>query len=178
MIATCNLQVTTLLPWSAMAEPTDPRRPDLPLPATAPPGAAALAEAADRVGDRWSLQVVGALLGGPRRFGDLSAQIPGIAPNTLSNRIERLEALGLLVGEPYSRRPVRHVYRLTAAGAELADALRLLAQWGAAQRSARSPRDEHLLAHASCGTALETRWYCATCGELVDDDATTDLHWV
>src|SRR5690606_4375375 len=101
---------------------------------SAPPGGeishVALAEAAERVGDRWSLQVVGALLSGPRRFGDLLAQLEGIAPNILSKRLERLERDGLVVGEPYSRRPVRHAYRLTAAGADLAGTVRMLAQWG------------------------------------------------
>jgi DNA-binding HxlR family transcriptional regulator len=141
--------------------------------------AEALAEAAERVGDRWSLQVIGALLGGPRRFGDLQALLDGIAPNILSKRLERLEADGLLVGEPYSRRPVRHTYRLTAAGADLAGALRMLAQWGAVHRSARPEREEGgSLTHARCGTALDARWFCPTCGEIVDDIESGDLSWL
>ena len=44
-----------------------------------------LAEALARVGDRWTLQVVEALLTGPRRFNDLLDQIPGIAANILSD---------------------------------------------------------------------------------------------
>src|SRR5918993_911902 len=76
----------------------------------------ALAEAADRIGDRWSLRVIGALLPGPRRFGDLLSDLDGIAPNILSKRLGSLEADGLVVGEPYTQRPVRHAYRLTAAG--------------------------------------------------------------
>ena len=101
------------------------------------PAADALAEAAERIGDRWSLLVVAALLPGPRRFGDLLADLDGIAPNILSKRLARLEAEGLVVGEPYSRRPVRHTYRLTAAGADLAGALRMLAQWAASHRALR-----------------------------------------
>lgn len=138
----------------------------------------ALAEAAERVGDRWSLQIVGALLGGPRRFGDLLALLGGIAPNILSTRLARLEADGLVVGEPYSRRPVRHRYRLTAAGADLAGALRMLAQWGADHRSGRAQHgDEGALAHRVCGTALEARWFCPTCDQIVDAD-TADLSWL
>jgi DNA-binding HxlR family transcriptional regulator len=139
----------------------------------------ALAEAAERVGDRWSLQVIGALLAGPRRFGDLQALLDGIAPNILSKRLERLEADGLIVGEPYSRRPVRHTYRLTAAGADLAGALRMLAHWGAIHRSARPEHgDGGALTHARCGTALDTRWFCPTCGEVVDEVDSTDLNWI
>ena len=54
-------------------------------------GSSPLAEALARVGDRWTLLVVEALLGGPQRFNDLLGQIPGIAPNILSERLNRLE---------------------------------------------------------------------------------------
>ena len=45
--------------------------------------------------------------------------------------VKALEAEGLLAARPYSDRPRRVAYVLTASGAELAGALRLLAQWGA-----------------------------------------------
>jgi DNA-binding HxlR family transcriptional regulator len=130
-----------------------------------------LADALERVGDRWTLLVVAALLGGPRRFGDLLAELDGLAPNILSKRLSRLEAEGLVVGEPYSRRPVRHAYRLTASGAELAGALRVLAHWGAGQRG----RD---LVHPACGTPMEARWFCPTCAQVVDDPEADGLVWV
>ena len=56
-----------------------------------------LAEALARVGDRWTLLVVEALLPGPRRFNELLSLIPGIAANILSERLKRLERDGLLV---------------------------------------------------------------------------------
>ena len=31
---------------------------------------------------------------------------------------------------------------------------------------------------ARCGTALEARWYCPTCGEVVDAIDGRDLHWI
>ena len=46
-----------------------------------------LAEALARVGDRWTLLVVEALLPGPCRFNDLLGQIPGIAANILSEQV-------------------------------------------------------------------------------------------
>ena len=63
------------------------------------PSASPLAAALDSVGDRWSLLVVEALLDGPRRFGDLQADLPGIAPNVLSGRLRRLESEGVIVAE-------------------------------------------------------------------------------
>jgi DNA-binding HxlR family transcriptional regulator len=124
-----------------------------------------LGAALDRVGDRWSLQVVEALLTGPLRYGELASAVAGIAPNILADRLRRLERAGLLVGTPYSQRPVRHEYALTADGRELAGALRLLADWG----SRRAGADGEPLRHATCGTPLEARWHCPTCGVAVDD---------
>lgn len=169
---------TPARPRPGAAPPTPLASPASPAPAR-PPAADALAEAAERIGDRWSLQVIGALLAGPRRFGDLQALLDGIAPNILSQRLTRLESDGLVVGEPYSRRPVRHTYRLTAAGADLAGAVRMLAHWGATHRPGGPGRDDGgALTHARCGTALDARWFCPTCGEVVDDPDAADLNWI
>ena len=133
-----------------------------------------LAEALTRVGDRWTLLVVEALLPGPRRFSDLLGQIPGIAANILSERLKRLEREALLIARPYSERPPRAEYELTASGKELAGALRLLADWGARHADpAEAPR------HPACGTPVQARWYCPTCDCLVDDEsAHPELHYV
>ncbi len=125
-----------------------------------------LEEAVSRVGDRWTLLLVDALLDGPRRFGDLQEDLKGIAPNVLTQRLRRLEREGVVTVAPYSTRPPRFVYQLTASGHELAGALRLLAQWGA---GAGRADDAEPLRHPSCGTALEARWWCPTCSRVVDD---------
>jgi DNA-binding HxlR family transcriptional regulator len=136
------------------------------------PAVSPLAAALDSVGDRWALLVVEALLGGPRRFGDLQGDLPGIAPNVLSGRLRRLETEGVVVAEPYLERPPRYVYELTAAGRELADALRLLADWGARHREgSETPR------HEACGTPVEMRQWCPTCAQPVDGSELTDLHF-
>ena len=124
-----------------------------------------LEEAVARVGDRWALLIVSALLDGPRRFNDLQADVGGIAPNVLSQRLRTLEQHGVVVATPYSERPPRFVYQLTAAGAELAGALRLLAQWGAGQ----SPDTVEPLRDERCGTPFEARWYCPTCNSVEGD---------
>ena len=124
-----------------------------------------LAEALARVGDRWTLLVVEALLPGPRRFNDLLSQIPGIAANILSERLKRLERDGLLVARPYSQRPPRAAYQLTAEGAELAGALLLLTHWGTRHTD---PADTPRL--LTCGSPVEARWYCPTCDQLVDHE--------
>ena len=133
-----------------------------------------LAEALARVGDRWTLLVVEALLGGPRRFNDLLSQIPGIAANILSERLKRLERERLLVARPYSQRPPRSEYELTAEGKELAGALRLLAHW-----ATRHADPSTALRHPACGTPIEARWYCPTCDVLVNDESShAEVHFV
>ena len=127
------------------------------------PAGSPLDEATARVGDRWTLLLVQALLEGPRRFNELVEALPGIAPNVLSKRLKHLERERVLVSQPYSRRPPRFAYELTASGRELAGALRLLAQWGAE----RSGEGEGLR-HVACGTPLEARWYCPTCATAVE----------
>jgi DNA-binding HxlR family transcriptional regulator len=131
-----------------------------------------LAAALDSVGDRWTLLLVEALLGGPRRFGDLQEALGGIAPNVLSQRLRRLHGEGLVLAQPYSDRPQRYVYELTSSGHELAGALRLLSDWGARHgESAEPPR------HEACGTPVEVRWWCPTCERPVGDDESADLHY-
>jgi DNA-binding HxlR family transcriptional regulator len=135
------------------------------------PADRALADAAELVGDRWSLLVVSRLLRGPRRFGDLLDELEGLAPNILARRLARLEAGGLVVGEPYSTRPVRHAYRLTARGAELAGSVRMLAGWGAGTQAGPAGRDEGVPLHGACGSPLEVRWFCGTCDGVVAEPA-------
>lgn len=131
-----------------------------------------LSHALDRVGDRWSLLLVEALLDGPRRFNELLEQLPGIAPNILTARLRSLERTRILFGEPYSQRPVRVAYRLSAEGEELAGVLRLMAAWGS------GPEDSNEgLRHAPCGTPLEARWYCPTCARSTEDDEASSLRF-
>ena len=128
--------------------------------------ASPLADALARVGDRWTLLVIAALLDGERRFNELQEELDGIAPNVLSGRLKQLTEQALIVARPYTDRPPRFVYELSASGRELAGALRLLADWGA-----RTAGDEEPLRHAACGTPLEARWWCPDCDMPVDDAA-------
>ena len=123
-----------------------------------------LAHAAERIGDRWTLLVVAALLVGPRRFGELADNVPGIATNVLARRLKNLEHAGLVVARPYSRRPPRVEYHLTASGQDLADALRLLASWGARNSGGEDPHR-----HETCGTQMEVIWHCPTCERDVNE---------
>jgi DNA-binding HxlR family transcriptional regulator len=132
----------------------------------------ALGAALDSVGDRWTLLVVEALLDGSRRFGDLETAVPGIATNVLSARLRRLESEGLVLAEPYSERPRRFVYELTASGRDLAGVLRLLAGWGARHGDHADPPR-----HAVCGTPVEASYWCPTCEQPVELKEADQVHY-
>lgn len=135
---------------------------------TAGAGRDALELALERVGDRWALLLVEALLEGPSRFSELQRRLPGIASNVLAERLRRLEAAQVVSGRRYSERPPRLEYRLTPEGSALAAVVEALRRWGGGSEAGPS--------HRVCGTATELRWYCPTCarvvppGELGQDD--------
>ncbi len=133
----------------------------------------ALSAALARVGDRWSLLVVDALIDGPQRFGDLQATLPGIATNVLTQRLRHLETNRVLMAVPYSRRPVRYSYELTEAGRDLGGAVRLLAQWSADHGGGQADTPTH----PACGTSLVARWWCPTCDRL-SDSGPSEVVWV
>ena len=55
-----------------------------------------ISRALDRVGDRWTLLILRDLHAGPARFKDLQTGLSGIASNLLSERLQALEASGLV----------------------------------------------------------------------------------
>jgi DNA-binding HxlR family transcriptional regulator len=132
-----------------------------------------LAAALERVGDRWSLLLIEALLDGPRRFGELSDAVTGIAPNILTDRLRRLEGERILRSVPYSDRPPRFTYALTDEGHELAGVLRLLADWGSRGSAHAEP-----MRHGLCGTPMEARLWCPTCARAVDEPEADELRRV
>jgi DNA-binding HxlR family transcriptional regulator len=121
-----------------------------------------VAQVAERLGDRWSLVIVAALLSGPLRYGELQERVRGIAPNILTARLRKLENDGIILSSPYSERPQRFEYGLTADGEALADALRLLIDWSLSTQGGE-PLDAPT--HLVCGTPLQVRWWCPVCEE-------------
>jgi len=91
-----------------------------------------LAKALDVIGDRWSLLIVRELmLRDAARYTDLREGLPGIATNLLADRLRELEAAGIVEREE-ARPPVATtLFRLTARGRGLRDAVHALGQWGA-----------------------------------------------
>lgn len=97
-------------------------------------GHCALEQLLGIVGDRWSLQVVMALLKGPMRTTELVATLAPVSTRTLADRLKRLESAGVLVRQAFAEAPPRVEYSLTGRGRSLEPALSALRQaasaWG------------------------------------------------
>src|SRR5262244_2911863 len=86
-----------------------------------------VAKALDLIGERWTLLIVRDLLRGPARFQDLRAQLSGIPPKLLADRLRRMRRQGLVTRELYSKRPPRASYMLSERGRGLGIVVNALA---------------------------------------------------
>ncbi|WP_431257358.1 winged helix-turn-helix transcriptional regulator [Roseateles chitinivorans] len=93
-----------------------------------------LAQIIDRVGDKWTVMVVGHLSSGTLRFNELMRCIPGISHRMLTLTLRALERDGLVDRTSYPTSPPRVDYALTALGQSLTEPLRLLAVWASDRR--------------------------------------------
>jgi DNA-binding HxlR family transcriptional regulator len=85
--------------------------------------------AVELVGRRWTGAIIRVLLGGPRRFNELLGAIPGISDRLLTERLRELESEGLISRHVEPGSPVKVVYELTCAGAELQEPMDALGRW-------------------------------------------------
>ena len=75
-----------------------------------------IARGLDVLGERWTLLILRELVGGPRRYGDLRAQLPGIATNLLAERLRELQDAGLVDRADLPAPIGRTVYTLSDMG--------------------------------------------------------------
>ena len=88
-----------------------------------------IASSLDLLGDRWTLVIVRDLLTGKSRFGDFLKSPERIPTNILTDRLERLEAFGLVEKSRYQDNPVRFDYRLSEKGVDLLPTLQAVCVW-------------------------------------------------
>jgi DNA-binding HxlR family transcriptional regulator len=90
-----------------------------------------IAAGLDILGERWTLLILRELLGGPRRYTDLRAELPGIASNLLAQRLRELEANALVEHLELPPPAARTVYQLTERGwQQIPPILRVLGLFG------------------------------------------------
>jgi DNA-binding HxlR family transcriptional regulator len=95
----------------------------------------AIRDVLNRVGDKWSVQIVGLLGDGPMRFSELRRAIEGISQRMLTLTLRGLERDGLIERTVFPEIPPRVEYELTRLGETLLDPIRQLAEWAGDNRT-------------------------------------------
>ncbi len=83
----------------------------------------------DRIGDRWTVLIVGVLSDGTRRFSELRNAIGGITPKVLTQTLRALERDGLVTRKVYAEVPPRVEYTLTDLGRSLITPIDEVRSW-------------------------------------------------
>ncbi len=102
----------------------------MPAGSDAPPELCAVHDAMKVLQGKWTLQIVRALLDGPRGFNDLARAVGGCNPATLSKRLDELAELGLVTKRVESTMPPRTCYTLSRAGRALEGVIQAIERWG------------------------------------------------
>ncbi|TGQ71463.1 MAG: helix-turn-helix transcriptional regulator [Mesorhizobium sp.] len=89
----------------------------------------AVSEILQRVGDKWTVLVVGKLGGGPLRFNELRAAVGGISQKMLTTTLRGLERDGFVTRTVFPTIPPRVDYELTELGHELLVPVSALGAW-------------------------------------------------
>jgi DNA-binding HxlR family transcriptional regulator len=92
----------------------------------------AVREVLDRIGDKWSLLVIGTLRSGPLRFGQLQQAAAGISQRMLTLTLKHLVEDGLVSRTAYAEVPPRVEYEVTELGRSLVPLVMALADWAMA----------------------------------------------
>jgi DNA-binding HxlR family transcriptional regulator len=99
-----------------------------------------VARALNLVGDRWSLLVARELMLGPKRFVDLKAGLPRIAPDVLTDKLRELAAAGLVESIELPIPSSADAYALTKRGAELEPVILALGRFGSSAPASTGDR--------------------------------------
>lgn len=122
-----------------------------------------VANTVEVISDAWTVLVLRDVFLGVRRFDEFVASL-GIARNTLTDRLDRLVAAGMLETRPYQERPLRHEYLLTGQGKDLFDVLMTLWAYGERWNPPSDP-DHQRAVHVDCGHQADAVAHCGHCGE-------------
>jgi DNA-binding HxlR family transcriptional regulator len=85
----------------------------------------------ERVGDKWSLLLIGILEEAPKRFTELLRIVPGISRRMLTVSLRALERDGLVTRTIFAEVPPRVEYRVTDLGRTLSGPVMAIAGWAA-----------------------------------------------
>ena len=120
----------------------------------------AMGDILNRIGDKWSVMVVGHLTRKTMRFNELRHAIGGISQRMLTLTLRNLERDGLVIRTVYPEIPPRVEYQLTELGRTLTDPLDTLWNWASRHGSeVRVARETYDRVHAVEAPATPERRY-------------------
>jgi DNA-binding HxlR family transcriptional regulator len=96
------------------------------------PECVVIRELLDRIGDKWSVLVIGLLGERVHRFNELKRSIEGISQRMLTLTLRQLEHDGLVARTVYPTVPPRVEYALTALGTSVLEPISALIEWARA----------------------------------------------
>lgn len=94
------------------------------------PRVGCIAGAMEIIGNKWTALILRDLTTGPKRFTELEHSVGGVNPRTLSQRLEDLQAHGIITKQSFAEVPPRCEYTLTEKGQDLVPVLKQMAAWG------------------------------------------------
>ena len=94
------------------------------------PSVGCIASTMQIIGNKWTALILRDLFTGPKRFCELERSVGSINPRTLSQRLDDLEANGILTRVNFHEVPPRVDYTLTQKGLDLLPVLEQMAAWG------------------------------------------------
>jgi DNA-binding HxlR family transcriptional regulator len=97
---------------------------------TIEPRIGCISAAAKIIGSKWTTLILRDLFSGPKRFCELESSVGQINPRTLSQRLDNLEASGIITKQSFSEVPPRVEYTLTVKGRDLLPIVQQMANWG------------------------------------------------
>ena len=122
-----------------------------------------IARTLEVVGEPWSPLIIRDVFLGPSRFDGLQRNL-GISRKVLTQRLAWLAERGIIERRPYSERPPRHEYVLTAKGRAFYEVLLAMAAWGD-RWTAGDDGPPALFRHRSCGKVIRAEVRCSECGD-------------
>jgi DNA-binding HxlR family transcriptional regulator len=96
----------------------------------------AVSEVLARVGDKWTVLVVGVLGDGPKRFNEIRRSLGSISQRMLTLTLRALERDGLVTRTVFPTIPPRVDYELTRLGRSLLEPVSGLGLWARQNRAA------------------------------------------
>ena len=113
-------------------------------------------QALEVFGDKWTLLIIRDIMfDGKRYFREMLGSDEKIASNILTNRLNRMEELGILIKTKDAHHKQKNVYSLTKKGVDLVPVMIEIAQWSIIHRTVSEKDKKHVQELVDGGYALQ-----------------------